>query len=101
MTELEFNQSVENGLSVSSLSIWALIRNFGLKTALRCVIAKKRYTLWLWIMREIRIILILLDNYEKIPVHTPTKLILGVVRSSQMLKNLILRVEKRIKMRII
>ena len=71
-----------------------LIKLIGFRRALSSKIVRWRYILRLWILREIYIIKVLLENYEKIPKGTPSYLFVGFVKVCKPLNGLMLYVEK-------
>ena len=58
-------------------------------------IAHYRYISWLWILRENAIIRKLIENYEKVPKGTPTKMLVGLLVKCKPLRMLWLKFEKR------
>lgn len=87
---------IESNLSESLLMTHKLSR-------LSLLVARAKnvkYTLWLRTLREIAILRTLLDNYDKIPAWTPTKLIVWLFLRLFPLKKLLYKVEKNLRSRI-
>lgn len=87
---------IESNLSESLLMTHKLSR----MSLLVARVKNAKYTLWLRTLREIAILRILLDNYEKIPSWTPTKLIVWLFHAFSPLKKLLYKVEKSLRSRI-
>lgn len=71
-----------------------------LRFVLPSYVAKLKYQLWLVLLRETSILITLINNYDKIPVNTPSKRIIGLCVKLSFLKKWIFAVEKRLRKRI-
>lgn len=63
-------------------------------------VAKLKYQLWLVLLRETSILITLINNYDKIPAQTPTKLIVRLFVNLSFMRKMIFAVEKRLRKRI-
>lgn len=87
---------IESNLSESLLMTHKLSR----MSLLAARVKNAKYTLWLRTLREVAIMRTLLDNYEKIPPRTPTKLIVWLFLKLSPLKKLLYKVEMNLRSRI-
>ena len=101
MNEKEFIQSVETGLTVSSLNFFQLARKTSLKIALRSNFVRYRYIVRLWMLRECAILNVLLNNYDMIPRRTPSKIFVGLLLVTRATRMLPLKIEKKLREKII
>lgn len=89
-------QDLSKGVSVIGVPLVRLIRLIGFRKALSSKIVRWRYIVRLWTLREIYIMKVLLENYEKIPSGTPTKVFVAFVRLFKVSTWLLLPLEKRL-----
>lgn len=101
MNEKSFLQLVETGLPVSSLSFFQLARKTSLKIALRSFFVRYQYIARLWLIRECAILNVLINNFEKIPSRTPSKIFVRLLLVTRATRTLPSRLEKRLRDRII
>lgn len=87
---------IESNLSESLLMTHKLSK----MSLLVARVKNAKYTLWLRTLREIAIMRTLFDNYEKIPLWTPTKLIVWLFLKFSPLKKLLYKAEKTLRSRI-
>lgn len=87
---------IESNLSESLLMTHKLSRMSLLVARAKNV----KYTLWLRTLRGVAIMRTLLDNYDKIPARTPTKLLAWLFHTFSPLKKLLYKVEKNLRSRI-
>ena len=95
MTEKEF--FTETGSIVLSHDFRKLKAQVGLKSALFSVKEKTIYIVRLWILREIAIIKILYENYQKIPRLSWSHLIVGVYARFACVRKMTAFVERKVK----
>lgn len=58
------------------------------------------YRVWLLTLREVSLILILVDNFEKIPPKSPSKLIAGLFVKHSKMKKLLYKLEKSLRSKV-
>lgn len=66
------------GPSVASSSLRELISAYGFLPVFRSLYARFLYTLRLWLLREISIIVVLTQNFEKVPPRSLSKILIAV-----------------------
>lgn len=89
-------QDLSKGVNVIGVPLVRLTRLIGFRKALSSKIVRWRYIVRLWTLREIYIMKVLLENYEKIPFGTPTKVFVAFVRLFKVSNWLLLPLEKRL-----
>lgn len=89
-------RDLSKGVNVVGVPLVRLIKLIGFRKALRSKIVRWRYIERLWMLREIYIIKVLCDNYEKIPKFSWSYLIVGFVKRCKLLKFVLLPLEKRL-----
>lgn len=92
---------VSKNVSVVGVPLVRLIKLFGFRRALSSKIVRWRYMKRLWMLREIYIMKVLLENYEKVPKGTPSYLFVSFVKRSRVLKNLISGLERHLLKKLI
>lgn len=72
-------------------------RNSTKRISFQARVNSLRYRLWLLAIRETSLIITLIPLYDKIPKKTPTRLIVGLFVKSSKMKNLLYKVEKKLR----
>ena len=78
MSELQRLKMMAAGPDVVSSSLRELISAYGLLPVLRSKYARFLYMSKLWLLREISIIAVLTQNYEKVPARSLSKILIAV-----------------------
>lgn len=98
MTEQEF--FVKTGQLASVKDILALKKEVGFLRLVSSFSEKIRYSVRLWIIRECRIIQILIENYDKIP-KSPSRLIISIFARSAYLRSMIDKIGRKSQNKIL
>lgn len=93
--------SLEAGVIVCSKSMSDLMKEIGFAKSLKSFCVRSRYIRRLWLIREVRILQILCENYEKVPAWTISKVCAWLLVTFPVLRLLTVKLEKDLKQRLI
>lgn len=88
LSEFQALQALQTGPTVVSASLRELISAYGLLSVLRSLYARCLYIVRLWLLRELSILAVLTENYEKVPKRSLSKILVGVLYYSKLARRL-------------
>lgn len=100
-TETALLNSMNQGPSVITAKSQELIRFYGLRNYIKSLFGRYQYTLRLWLLREVSILLVLIDNYDKVPRKSMTKILLAVPARYAFAKKPLISIERKLRNKII